>query len=417
MSKAERPRSQRFKSCVLVLGGDEQASAATSGVFGSLGCATPRSAGATSQSRRICDFNDELLASAGSSRDDFTPFYEEWLHSPRAPEFLDRAGALLEEEFGSIELFVLSDPSICRLLPFWMEALKQFGCTPEVVIVARDPAEPSDSRRQNEALSQMVWLRNMLAAESGTRGMRRACTSFEELASDWESVAAKAQAALQLVWPRAIASVEFEVASLFDRLGKDRSIASKALLPPWLQQSSEIFSRWAVTGEDSSDYEALDKIRAEFDVAASAFARVIRGAHAMEPGSPSGTRTSRATGMQEMQGTDAAALKAMLQEQRRKTTLLNADLHKQIEARETLEAQLIEAQAELEASRARRKEMARVIANRDAKIDRLYGELGALQRHVLRSSPLWQVKAAFRRLGRSVRRQGPRPGPEAASVS
>lgn len=137
----------------------------------------------------------------------------------------------------------------------------------------------------------------------------------------------------------------------------------------------------------------------------------------MEPGSSSGTRPARAPGMHETQSSDAIGLKAMLQEQRRKTTLLNADLHKQIEARETLEAQLIEAQAELEASRARRKEMARVIANRDAKIDRLYGELGALQRHVLRSSPLWQVKAAFRRLGRSVRRPVPPPNPEAQSLS
>lgn len=390
------------------------------GVLGSLGCGTPRSAGAASQSQRICDFNDELLASAGSSRDDFTPFYEEWLQSPRAPEFLDRAIALLEEEFGSIDLFVLSDPSICRLLAFWMEALKQFGCTPEAMIVARNPAEPSESWRQNEALGQMVWLRNMLAAESGTRGMRRACASFEELARDWESVAAKAQTALQLIWPRAIASVEFEVASLFDRLGQNRSITgagSKALLPPWLQQSSEILSRWAAAGENPSDYEALDRIRAEFDVAASAFARVIRGAHAMEPGFSSGTRPARAPGMHETQRSDAVGLKAMLQEQRRKTTLLNADLHKQIEARETLEAQLIEAQAELEASRARRKEMARVIANRDAKIDRLYGELGALQRHVLRASPLWQVKAAFRRLGRSVRRPAPPANPEAQSLS
>src|SRR6476469_9765805 len=87
MSKAERPRSQRVKSCVLVLGGDGRASAAMAGVLGSLGCGTPRSAGAASQSQRICDFNDELLASAGSSGDDFTPFYEEWLQSPRAHEF------------------------------------------------------------------------------------------------------------------------------------------------------------------------------------------------------------------------------------------------------------------------------------------------------------------------------------------
>jgi chromosome segregation ATPase len=85
-------------------------------------------------------------------------------------------------------------------------------------------------------------------------------------------------------------------------------------------------------------------------------------------------------------------------------TLLNADLHAQYEARETLEAQLIEAQAELEASRARRKEMARVITNRDQKIQRLYEELAALQRHMVRSSPSGQMKTAFRRIGRALRR-------------
>lgn len=420
MTKAERPISQRVKSCVIVLGSDGSASAAMSGVLGSLGCELPKSAGAMSQCSRICDFNDELLASAGSSRDDFTSFYEEWLQSPRAPEFLDRAASLLDEEFGSVELFLLSDPSISRLLPFWMEALKRFGCTPDAVIVIRNPAAPSGSSHRNEALSQIVWLRNMLDAEKGTRGTRRACASFEDLLNGWEAVTDKMRAAFQLVWPRPAASVEFDVASMLNRLDADRGTigapSSGALLPAWLQEAYEILSRWAAKGEDETDYKKLDRIRSEFDVAASAFARVIRGANALEAGSA--TRSVRAFGAQGgLEGSDGAGLKAMLQDQRRKTTLLNADLHKQIEARETLEAQLIEAQAELEASRARRKEMARVIANRDAKIDRLYGELGALQRHLVRSSPLWQVKAAFRWLGRSVRRPAPQPVPEAPSLN
>ena len=184
-------------------------------------------------------------------------------------------------------------------------------------------------------------------------------------------------------------------------------------LPAWLQETSDILSRWAEHGEDSGDYAALDRIRSEFDVAAGAFARVIRSTHAGEPGLSSGTRQTRSSGAQpEAQG-HVADLKGMLQAQRRKTTLLNADLHKQIEARETVEAQLIEAQAELEASRARRKEMARVITNWHAKIERLYCELAALQRHMVRSSPVWQVKAAFRRLGRSIRRPAPQAAPEA----
>ena len=260
MSKAERPKSQRVKSCVLVLGGDGPASTATSGILGSLGCEIPKSVetqvGAMPESPRIYDFNDGLLASAGSSRDDFTPFYKEWLQSPRAPEFLDRAIALLHEEFGSVELFVMSDPSICRLLPFWIEALERFGCTPQAVIVTRNPMEAARSanRQDNGALSQMVWLRNMLAAESNTRDMRRACTSFEELMKGWASVAGKVEHALQLVWPRPVASVEFEVASLLDRIRRDEGAlavgANGVPLPAWLQETSDILSRWAEHGED-----------------------------------------------------------------------------------------------------------------------------------------------------------------------
>ena len=378
----------------------------------------PAPAAATLDASRIRDFNDELLESAGSSRDDFTPFYEKWLQSPRAPEFLDRAVLLLEEELKTTDLVVLSDPSMCRLMPFWTEALRRTGCNPSAVIVTRAPAEVGRSagttRSRNEPLSQMIWLRYMLAAELETRGIRRLFTGFDELTKGWQGVVAKAQDALGLVWPKSVASVEFDVAAVLDQARAQEaapSSAAAAFLPPWLHETSDILSRWVEQGENPSDFSALDRIKSEFDVAASAFARVVRGAHAYDPQSMAEApqhqtieaRVAR-TAPEGAPDRDTSTLKGMLQEQRRKATLLNADLHAQIEARETLEAQLIEAQAELEASRARRKEMARVITNRDAKIERLYQELAALQLHMVRSSPSGQMKAAFRRVGRALRR-------------
>lgn len=126
---------------------------------------------------------------------------------------------------------------------------------------------------------------------------------------------------------------------------------------------------------------------------------------------------------------EIAALRRALQEQRRATTLLRAEAQKQVEAREAMEAQLIEANAELAASWDRRKEMARVIGDRDAKLAKLnrevaqlsarisgretqianredkiaqlrselkarYEELGALQRHIARSSLSGRAKRA-----------------------
>jgi uncharacterized coiled-coil DUF342 family protein len=102
------------------------------------------------------------------------------------------------------------------------------------------------------------------------------------------------------------------------------------------------------------------------------------------------------------------SLKRLLQEQRRRATVLNADIQREIEAREAVQGQLIEAHAEIAASRDRRKEMARVITNREGKIARLngelqarYEELAAMQRLVVQSS----VKGRIKRLVGRIRRK------------
>ena len=106
------------------------------------------------------------------------------------------------------------------------------------------------------------------------------------------------------------------------------------------------------------------------------------------------------------------ALKRALQDQRRRTTLLNAEMQREIEAREAIQAQLMEAHAELAASRDRRKEMARVITNREQKIATLneqlqvrYEELAAMQRHLIRSTLSGQIKRAWRGLRKIARRR------------
>ena len=120
----------------------------------------------------------------------------------------------------------------------------------------------------------------------------------------------------------------------------------------------------------------------------------------------------------------SAPLKTTVQQLRRAITLLQADLEKEREMREALQMQLIEANGEIVASWDRRKEMARVIADRDAEIKRhkerrkemaqlidqqqadlnaRYQELAKLQRYTLLWSPPGWVRLLFRkakRLGR-----------------
>jgi hypothetical protein len=392
--------SQTEKTCVLILGAQDSGNAVMAQMLGSLGCQL-------ANSEDVEQFNDRLLASASSSADDFTPFYENWMQSPRASEFTDKAVELLTEQFGDAGLFVLSDTRITRLLPFWLSALKKFGSEAKAIFVNRSPVELGlSSPGENEALLQMIWLRQMLDAEAMTRGIQRFFTSRDRLLEAWNEVTQAAQEHLQIVWPGSIANAEFEVAAILDQ-ERNGEVASappaSVALPDWLAKAHQIFESWTVAEPGPTDLANLDRIRAEFDVASAAFARVIRANRVLQVDKRS---TAAAVGKLKKPAAESD-LQAQLQEARRNITLLTADVEREIEAREAVEFQMLEAQAEVASSRARRKEMARVISNREAKIDQLnqelearYQELAKLQRHLMRLNPIWLTKVAFRRVAR-----------------
>jgi hypothetical protein len=492
-SKAKNP-SAIGRTCVLILGMHRSGTSALAGVLSNLGCALPTHQMAPSASNAkgffestiIRDFNDELLASAGSSWDDFTEFHKHWIQSAQAATFLDRALTILEGEFGGAELFVLKDPRICRLVPFWARALARFGCAVKPILPIRNPLDVGQSllakRGISEPVGHMIWLRHALDAEHATRGMSRLHTSFEQVMQEWELVVQRAQEDLQLVWPKSIASVEFEVARFLsgDLRHHDqapgRAVAS-TLLPEWLRETYRILVRWSEGGESPDDHPTLDRIKAEFDVASNAFARLVRAErdvsreqrHRSEELKQAAKKLQselddatvsakvleeeRSARMLEREtwgklldearavhdaadrqiaeltaslqhqtaafeeqnvragelegelavaranaGRELAALEELLQEQRRRNTLMDAELHVLKEARETLEFELAEARSELAASQARRKEAARIIARRDAEIQARFQELAVLERKIIRSSLSWKAQRLLQRL-------------------
>lgn len=101
---------------------------------------------------------------------------------------------------------------------------------------------------------------------------------------------------------------------------------------------------------------------------------------------------------------EIASLATSLQEQRRRATLMDAELFQLREAREDLEQRLAVARAEAEASQARRTEMVRVIEARDEKIQACYQEMATLERYILRLSAGGPMARLFGRL--SGRRGG-----------
>lgn len=284
------PRSDE-RIAVLVLGMHRSGTSALTRVLSLLGCDLPETLMGANETNEaghwesdiLCGLNDAILDSAGSHWHDWLAFNPGWYSSPRVEEFKERALAALEHEFGESRLFVLKDPRICRFAPFWLDVLAAANIRPAIILPLRNPLEVAASLEKRNgfdpALDQLLWLRHVLEAEAATRGMARFHCSYGGLMTGWSRLAARAQEALGIFWPRLCGSTGEEIdAFLTDRLQHHREppkSIENPMLSVWLRNTFAIFSRWAEEGETPSDYAALDRIRAEFDAAAPAFAPLI----------------------------------------------------------------------------------------------------------------------------------------------
>lgn len=273
---------------ILVLGMHRSGTSVLTRVLNLLGCDLPETLMGPSknnptgywESEAVRSFNDELLESAGSSWDDWTPFNEAWYDSPRASAFTERAVELLKSEFGDSPLFVLKDPRISRFAPFWLNALKEFQAEPISILTVRNPIEIAESLNRRNGLEpgsgMLIWLRHILDAERQTRGQRRGFSSYGSLLEDWRGTIDRIQEATDFRFPRLSAKTAEQINEHIDEKHRHHNVSSSRLLEnsgasPWLRDVYAILKRWVEEGEDQKDHVELDQIREDFEAAIPAF--------------------------------------------------------------------------------------------------------------------------------------------------
>jgi GT2 family glycosyltransferase len=157
------------------------------------------------ESAEIVEIHEKLLASAGSSWDDLSPFPESWYASPGVERFTEGVLRVLERDFSESSLFVLKDPRASKLVPFTLTVLRRFAAEPLFVIMVRHPLEVAASLKARDgflpAKSLLLWLWHLLESERHTRGQRRTFVSYERLLDDWRSVVRTVADELGIGWP------------------------------------------------------------------------------------------------------------------------------------------------------------------------------------------------------------------------
>jgi hypothetical protein len=148
---------------------------------------------------RIALFNDERLRAAGGAWDDVFGFPYRPLASREERQWLVRAEAIFEEEYGRVRFPLLKDPRVTVLAPFWRTVLQDAGIGLRCVIPVRHPLAVAGSlARRNgfpDQKSVLLWAAYMLAAEAYTRDLPRVFVDYDSLLADWRAEAGRIEAA------------------------------------------------------------------------------------------------------------------------------------------------------------------------------------------------------------------------------
>lgn len=287
MAKARR-------EALIVLGMHRSGTSALSGVLAKLGAREPRTLMPSTadnprgywESVELMRLHDDILASSGSSWDDWGRFNPGWFDSSAASEFADRLPGVLEQEFGDARLLLLKDPRICRFFPFWIHGLERAGIVPRVVFALRHPLEVAESLRARDGFGRnralLLWLRHVLDAELASRGVARCFVHFSDLLEDWRSQVGRIARELDTAWPRWSAAVELEIDQHLARELRHQVAAPGAAgghpqLAQWIGEASDALDRLALGGAGAERARnELDRIREAFDSTGAIYAAVVR---------------------------------------------------------------------------------------------------------------------------------------------
>lgn len=281
-----------MKQGILVLGMHRSGTSALTRVLNLLGCALPDNLIGPGDGNVLghweaveaVTLNDEILASAGSSWEDWGPINDDWRQSGLRPEMLQRITVLIAQHADLGPLFALKDPRLCRLADLWLEGMDAAGVEPLVVLQIRNPLEVIRSLESRDLMTpgygQLLWLRHVLDAEFASRGRKRVVCRYDQMMRNWHGLVARIKSGLDVALPRNSPAARAEVDSFLSAEQRHQEIdldlsLEDLWLSDWVRRTLAILVRWSEQGEDQSDFSELDGIRHQFDNAYGALAALF----------------------------------------------------------------------------------------------------------------------------------------------
>jgi hypothetical protein len=141
----------------------------------------------------IVTLHDRMLFAADSAWLDTRPLHLDGLGEEERRGFESEIREALGVSFGPSSCFVLKDPRICRMVPFYRSILAEAQINPRIVIALREPPEVAASLFARNQISPdyagLLWARHLIDAERETRDLPRTVVHYNEIQRDWRGAA------------------------------------------------------------------------------------------------------------------------------------------------------------------------------------------------------------------------------------
>ena len=224
------------------------------------------------ESMPFMQLHDEILESASTDWRDWRAFPGNWHIGSAAASFRERAIELIEQQYGSAPLVAIKDPRICRFMPFWIDAARQGGFLPRVVVPFRAPYEVAQSLATRDEMTVveglMLWLRHVLDAERDSRGLPRAFVSMENLLADWEGALDRVGRQIDVIWPDVNAA---EISAFLEPSLRHHNRSADGAAGVWATEVHDALSEFVERPQSQSGASRLDAVAAGFERACRLF--------------------------------------------------------------------------------------------------------------------------------------------------
>jgi hypothetical protein len=288
------------RTCLLILGMHRSGTSAVTRILNLMGAELPKQlVGPTPDNEeghwepeRLVLLHDQMLAEAGSSWRDLRSLDLAQLSADRLEHYKSAIRSIIQEEFGSANVFVLKDPRVCRFVPLYRALLSELGIRIYPIIVIRNPLEVSASlsarNKIPNAYGLLLWLRHCLDVEKYTRDMKRTFVDYDSVVNNITDVIMRLResfdqdflvsSSMSKIHTVVLASVRRE---LRHQIFLPDDLCIDSLTRTWINEAYRAFKAFLTVRDEKLAIASVDRISCEFENASPLLAQLTHDMDAL----------------------------------------------------------------------------------------------------------------------------------------